>query len=278
MKSLWDHENNVKTRLATKKRILLLLDFDGTLAPIVSTPEKARLPKPTLARLTKLKKSARFRIAVISGRSLEDLKKKVRINGIFYAGNHGLEIRGPGLLFQEPKAFALKSVVQHVFKDLKKKFPRIPGFLLENKGLTLSLHYRKISKRHLLTFNHNLHLWQTETRHLPLRWLKGHKVWELRSNVGWDKGKAALFLSRRLRCFPVAIGDDRTDEDMFRAIGKNGISIRVGRFRSSHAHYFLKNQTDVQRFLGWIQLLISRFHQFDPTVLPTSAEVGTLNG
>jgi HAD superfamily hydrolase (TIGR01484 family) len=81
--------------------------------------------------------------------------------------------------------------------------------------------------------------------------MKGKKVLELIPNTSWDKGKATLYILQRLKedCLPIYIGDDKTDEDAFRYIHDNGITVRVGRSRKTLAHYYLKRQREVSEFL-----------------------------
>ena len=86
--------------LLSNKFILLLLDYDGTLTPIVETPSKAIIHKDTRELLQKLSRSSYCKIGIISGRKLEDIKNIVGIDSIIYAGNHGLEIQGPKIKFE----------------------------------------------------------------------------------------------------------------------------------------------------------------------------------
>ncbi len=256
MRNFWAHEPALVDRIASRKKFLLLFDFDGTLAPLASSPDKARLPRAIRSNLLKLRADPGAHVAVVSGRSLQNLKSYVGLKSIFYAGNHGLEIAGPGFSFTHPRAASLRPVIRAVHKNLKKEFPRLPGVMVENKGLTLSLHYRGVPKAHLSSFQKGVRLFQKKTRSLPVRWSVGHKVWEIKPRVNWDKGRAALCLIRHLkRPFPVALGDDGTDEDMFRAVDKRGISIRVGRHRSSRADYYLGGQAEVFRFLSRLHRL-----------------------
>ena len=120
----------------------MLSDFDGTLTPIVERPEMAVLAPGVRQTLVDLTGHHKFILGVVSGRSLHDLEDKVGIPGMIYAGNHGLELSGPGLEFVHPEADGMRPILNEVFEILKKELGHLPGVVLENKGLSLSVHYR----------------------------------------------------------------------------------------------------------------------------------------
>jgi trehalose-phosphatase len=258
MRSLWLDWEVLAGELVSKKRLLLLLDFDGTLAPFEESPRRARLPGETKALITRLKACPRVHVAIVSGRSVIDIRSRVDIRGVYYVGNHGMEIEGPGFSFRHPRAEALKPAMQELAKSLRKDCRALAGVLVENKGMTLSLHYRRLRPRRLKELRKLVRLYRKKTIGLPFTWRIGHKVWELVPKTGWDKGQAALCLLRRLRHpFPVAIGDDRTDEDMFRALRENGITIRIGCARQSAAQYCLASQRETELFLDNLECLLA---------------------
>ena len=106
--------------------MLVALDYDGTLAPIAGTPEAARLPPQTADVLSELAASDRFSVAVVSGRSLADLKGRLGLD-VIYVGNHGLEIEGPGISFVHPEAEALRGAIDQACWDLEAAFEGVPG-------------------------------------------------------------------------------------------------------------------------------------------------------
>ncbi len=125
----------------------------------------------------------------------------------------------------------------------------IPGAFLEDKGVALGIHFRRMLPAHTGAFRAVMRQLRKETADFPIRWQRGKKVWEALPDVAWDKGRAAMLLTRRLRHpFPVVIGDDETDEDMFRAFRGKGVTIVVGRTRSS-AGWRIPRQSDVPRIL-----------------------------
>jgi trehalose-phosphatase len=126
---------------------MLFLDYDGTLTPIVSTPEKAAIPKQIKGLLAKLSKDPRYKLAIISGRALKDIIKIIGLKGIIYSGNHGLEIEGPKIKFKTPLSPGYMTILKKIKGDLKRRLSSIKGIFLENKGLSLSLHYRLVDKK-----------------------------------------------------------------------------------------------------------------------------------
>jgi len=228
----------------------MLLDFDGTLAPLARSHDRARLPGATRTILASLRLQPRLGMAVLSGRSLPDLRSLVDLAGIYYCGNHGLEIEGPGVAFRHAGAASLRSVVQSLADRIESDLQGFTGAVLENKSLTLSLHYRGVPRRQLPPLRRLRARLQLEMSALPVRWRTGHKVWEILPEVPWHKGAASLYLMRRLRhSFPIALGDDTTDEDVFAALKGRGLSIRVGGPAASGADYYLGGQPQVIRFL-----------------------------
>jgi trehalose-phosphatase len=250
VKSLWPEWPRVRERIAMQKSVFLLFDFDGTLAPLAGRNDAARLPEAIRGLLGSLQHLPRVRVAILSGRSLQDLRARVNLPALYYSGNHGMEITGPGISFLHAGAVARRSIVQSLAAQFESDLRRVPGAAFENKGLTLSVHYRRVppaSRRPLRRLRARM---RVETSDLPVRWGAGRKVWELLPRVPWHKGAAALYLLRQTRNpFPIALGDDTTDEDIFAALKGRGLSIRVGRLKSSRADYYLIDQGQVARFL-----------------------------
>ncbi len=242
----------VSRRIQRHDKIFLFLDYDGTLTPIVSRPEDARLLPATRDLIKKLQKHPRFDIAIISGRSLKDIKKMAAIKGIVYAGNHGLEIEMKSGRSLRPKGLSTKYLLKKIKLSLKKELKHIKGAWIEDKGCTLSVHFRLVEKK-------NINLVKKAFRKtvLPyvvtrkIRAFSGKMVFEARPGVEWDKGKTMLYLlAKKRKALPIYIGDDVTDTDAFRAIRGKGISIFVGRpKRSISADYFLKDPRDVEGFI-----------------------------
>lgn len=199
--------------------LVLLLDFDGTLAPIVDRPELAAMPPRTRRALLRLMAMDGVTAAVVSGRGLADVRERAAIPGIAYAGNHGMEIEGAGLHRIHPEAAAARPLLQAAAARIEADLEGIDGAFLEDKGLTLSVHYR-MAPDHAEEVREIV--LEAADGHPELQVTEGKMVLEVRPRVEWDKGRAVIFLLDQMRPpadAPVLyLGDDRTDEDAFRAL------------------------------------------------------------
>ena len=139
MKHLLSQWRSLAQDSSAKKKILFL-DFDGTLAKIVKQPQKAKLHPKIRLLLRKIAQDRKYRLAIISGRALEDVKNKVGIKDIVYAGNHGLEIEGPKIGFISPRLDKFKLTLRRLKAKLQKELGPVRGVLIEDKGLSLSVH------------------------------------------------------------------------------------------------------------------------------------------
>lgn len=256
--SVW---TEVAEQLKNARRILLLTDYDGTLTPIVERPELANLPEGTRLILRALAREHYFEVGVISGRALSDLKEKVGITGIIYAGNHGLEIEGPGIEFVNPLAEEIRPFLRLMHYVLNRALSTFRGVLVEDKGLSLTVHYRLV-ERHKTKEVENIvqKVVGGAEANGSVKLTSGKEVWEVRPAVNWDKGKAIKTLMKRYGkggnrsgLLPIYMGDDLTDEDGFRVIADygKGISVFVGEpVEYSAARYYLKSPLEVSAFLG----------------------------
>lgn len=223
---------SVRARLFRAGRILLLFDYDGTLTPIAARPEDALLPEQARERLTALAAHRRCIAGIVSGRSLADLSALAGIPGLIHAGNHGMEIRGPGLDFTHPQAIAAREVLDQVHAALADALAHIPGVLVEHKGLTLSVHYRGAPEP--LAGGVSSVVTEIAEPYVAsgqLRLTRGKMVAEVRPAIPWDKGKAIEKIREGFagHPLPVYFGDDQTDEDGFRAAqGMGGLAVFVG--------------------------------------------------
>jgi trehalose-phosphatase len=231
-------------------RLAIFLDYDGTLTAIVSDPKKALLSDSMRQTLQAL--VMRASVAVLSGRDLDDVRKRIAIDAIVYAGSHGFDIAGPrGLRRQEATKFL--PPLDAAEKELREKLAGIAGALIERKRFSIAAHYRNVNESDFPELERIVS--EIAARHRELRTMEGKKVYELLPNTDWDKGKAALWLLENLglehgKVRPIYIGDDRTDEDAFRALGQRGTGILVSEEpRSTAARYALKNPAEVERFL-----------------------------
>jgi trehalose 6-phosphate phosphatase len=250
---------DIANKIGTADQVLLLSDFDGTLSPIVGRPEEAVLPDDTRRALEVLAGHARVGVAVISGRALSDIKNRVGIQGITYAGNHGIEIEGPWLKFVYPPAESLRPVIRRLYPRLSEVLAGFEGALVEDKGLTLSVHYRLVAEARVGELKR---ICEETVRGLrsegKIRTTEGKKVYEIRPGVLWDKKDAIILLlsgwissASPDASLALFLGDDLTDEGGFEVVNRHeGVSIFVGESGSSTAaRYFVSSPGEVAIFL-----------------------------
>jgi len=244
--------DEIQSRVTRASRILLFTDYDGTLTPIVDRPADAQLSPQTKAVLTTLSRRERLGVVILSGRSLEDLQARIGISGLIYAGNHGLEISGPEFHFREPLAEAARPKLQVITEKLSRSLSRVTGVVVEDKGLTTSVHFRMVRDSDVDLVVRVVEEAIDEASGFLLT--AGKKVREIRPAVEWNKGAAALWIARKLGAgdyLPICLGDDQTDEDAFAAIPQ-GVRIRVGAAAGTLAEYQVENTGQVHHFLSWL--------------------------
>lgn len=257
MKHFWKESDKIIALLKNNPAKVLLLDFDGTLTPIVETPEKAKLLKETRKLLENLSQKPLVYLGIISGRQLEDLKGKIGLKNVIYGGNNGLE----GEILNEKYFFPVKRETMKVLKVIRRELDQIAnkfkGVFTEDKGSMLSFNYRMVNSQQISKikplFNRIL---RTHAGDLVTA-VGGKKVYDILPNANWDKGYFAKLVIRKVAAqvkrspLVITIGDDETDEDTFQTL-KNAVTITVGRKQKSTAKYYLKNTEEVINFLGWI--------------------------
>jgi len=239
--------------------LLLFLDYDGTLTPIVNRPERAKLTKATRKILASFSSDSKKAIVVvISGRDLSDLKKRIGIKGLIYVGNHGLEMEGRGLRFVHPRARASRLFLKPLARRLKREFAAVAGIQVEDKRLTLSIHYRRAAPANVVRARRLLQRCMNDVGKKSQICLKhGKKVWEIHSGISWDKGDAARYLEQRVfkkdkqKRLPIYFGDDLTDESAFKVLRRKGLTVRVTlkTQEPSAAQFYLRNSAGVRCIL-----------------------------
>ncbi|KAM7529260.1 hypothetical protein LguiB_032670 [Lonicera macranthoides] len=232
------------------KQIVMFLDYDGTLSPIVDDPDRAFMSDAMRATVRKLARY--FPTAIVSGRCRDKVYSFVRLAELYYAGSHGMDIKGPSkgskykksretLLCQPASEFL--PMIDEIYKVLLEKTQSTPGAKVENNKFCVSVHFRCVDE----------------------------KVLEIRPTIKWDKGKALEFLLESLgyaNCtdvFPIYIGDDRTDEDAFKVLRERGqgFGILVSKIpKDTNASYSLQEPSEVMNFLRrlveWKRLSLRR--------------------
>jgi trehalose 6-phosphate phosphatase len=255
-------------RRAEGKCLAVFLDYDGTLTPIIDQPEDARLSGKAREILSDL--AARFPAAVISGRDLRDIRERVGLKEILYAGSHGFEIAFPdGRVWEHSLVADYLSFLDRAETKLAERLGKVEGCRLERKRFSLAVHYRRVAEARFVEVEKAVH---ESTQDFPeLRLSGGKKIYEFQPRVEWHKGKALLLLLELLHMdrpdvLPLYIGDDATDEDVFQVLQARGLGVLVTEeSRSTAAHYSLKDPEEVQTFLQRIlPLLQLNKHKIHP--------------
>ncbi|HEX4593107.1 MAG TPA: trehalose-phosphatase [Bryobacteraceae bacterium] len=250
---LFDSLPKIAWSVRNAPHVLLSLDFDGTLAPIDVNPGAALMPAESRRALKALEASERCTVAIISGRALPDLRERVRMEEIIYAGNHGLEITGPGLHFIEPSAAQRVEALEELARHLQVRLRHIPGVEVESKVLTASIHFRRASPNKLDEV-HKLVLEAVAPIVSLFQVTQGLQIFEIRPRVNWHKGMAVRWIKQALGrgdALSIYLGDDVSDEDAFATL-RDDITISVGRVSGTCAQYHIDLQESVQEFLVWL--------------------------
>ncbi|XP_062028047.1 probable trehalose-phosphate phosphatase D [Rosa rugosa] len=251
------------TNASKGKQIIMFLDYDGTLSPIVEDPDRAFMSN-------EMRKAVRavaryFPTAIVSGRCRDKVYSFVKLSELYYAGSHGMDIRGPSksnkyknanqaVLFQPANEFL--PMIDEVCKILVEKTKSISGARVENNKFCLSVHFRCVEEKSWAALAEQVRLVLNEYPKLKLT--QGRKVLEIRPTIKWDKGKALEFLLESLgyanssEVLPVYIGDDRTDEDAFKVLSDRGqgFGILVSKVpKETNASYSLQEPAEVKDFL-----------------------------
>jgi trehalose-phosphatase len=240
--------------------VLLLFDYDGTLTPIVASPEIATLSEETRRSLTTLAGMDKFVVGVVSGRGLSDLEALVAIPGLVYAGNHGLEISGAGMDFIHQDAPSFKATLVEIAKSLERGLAGVPGILVDNKRLTITVHFRSTPDSYASQVDSMVVA--TAAPYVDsgiMRITRGKKVVEVRPNLDWGKGQAIEKIREYCRDNPylVFFGDDHTDEDGFTVVqDAGGLAVFIGPPRqNTKALHQLESPAEVQQTLELLTCL-----------------------
>ncbi len=233
------------------KRPALFLDYDGTLTPIVSRPELAVLTDERRAVLKKV--ASRLPTAIISGRGRTDVERLVGLPELAYAGSHGFDIVGPGgASVGHAVADWIEPVMERIAGEVEPKLGGIEGVVIEEKRFSVAIHYRLVDEADVARIEAIVdEAIATDAR---LKKAHGKKVFEVRPDLDWDKGKALLFLLEALGLdgqdvVPLYIGDDVTDEDAFAVLRERGIGVLVSETpRSTVATYWVQAPWEVYAF------------------------------
>ncbi|KAK7389822.1 hypothetical protein VNO78_25116 [Psophocarpus tetragonolobus] len=261
--------------IAEGKEIVVFLDYDGTLSPIVDDPDNAYMSDAMRAAVREV--AYCFPTAIVSGRCKDKVYEFVKLKNIYYAGSHGMDISTPlGSSKYEDQKHQIKAVdekgnhivhfhpakeflptIQEIIKVLKEKTRRIKGSMVEDNKFCVTVHYRCVKNEEDVGVLKEIV--ESSMKDYPSFHIsRGRKIMEIRPKINWDKGRALLYLLGTLgfdnynNVLPIYLGDDRTDEDAFkiiRHIGR-GFPIVVSSIaKETEASYSLRDPSDVLAFL-----------------------------
>ncbi|CAJ1974369.1 unnamed protein product [Sphenostylis stenocarpa] len=224
-------------KAAIGKRIIVFLDYDGTLSPIVNDPDCAFMSDEMRAVVNEV--ATYFPTAIISGRSRNKVKDFVKLNNLYYAGSHGMDIMAPSMPVRSSKGkhidIALNTngtevpfqpakkflpAIREILRILKNEVMGIKGAMVEDNGFCVSVHFRQVQEKDYGALEEKVK--SVLENHPEFCLTEGKKVMEIRPSIKWNKGNAVQYfldtlgLSSCNDILPVYIGDDRTDEDAFK--------------------------------------------------------------
>jgi trehalose 6-phosphate synthase/phosphatase len=243
-------------RFARGWPLVVFLDYDGTLAEIARHPAEAQLSTGMREALAACAARRDTDLVIVSGRALDDVRTMVGVERLVYAGNHGLEIEGPGMdPFRHPdlahyaeRALRLAPELEALCRD---------GAWVEEKGATLTLHVRDVAPERRAPLEQAA---REVIRRAGFQPRDAHCAIEARPPIAWDKGHAALHVLRERhgQAWSTALrviyaGDDETDEDAFRALQGLGSTFRVGPAdQPTRARRRLRDVSAVEAMLRWL--------------------------
>ncbi|CAH8351967.1 unnamed protein product [Eruca vesicaria subsp. sativa] len=245
---------------AEDKQIIMFLDYDGTLSPITEDHDNAYITNEMREVVKEV--ALYFKTAIISGRSTNKVQSFVKLTGIYYAGSHGMDIKGPTKIDQSDQEVMFQPAIDYlpmideVVGILKEKTRSIPGATVEHNKFCLTVHFRRVNEKRWPALAEQVK--SVLTDYPKLRLTEGRKVLELRPSIKWDKGKALEFLLHSFGItesddvLPVYIGDDRTDEDAFKVLRERGqgFGIIVSETpKETNASYSLQDPSQVREFI-----------------------------
>lgn len=250
-------------RLVEGRHLLLLTDYDGTLAELAPTPADAVVSSRLRDQIAALEANPSVTFGVVSGRRLADVRQRIGSAAEFAAGLHGLEIEGPRSRFHHEALDRTAPVIDAIYRAAGPTLAWCPGILLEHKVYALTCHVRLVPRqdaaRALDQFGA---LAAPQVQANVLRTMTAAEALELLPATDWHKGRAVTWIRTRVSLdhgaplSVVYLGDDRTDEDAFAALGDHDVAIAVGaRPSAGLVNWRLAGPSSVGRFLGHLAQL-----------------------
>lgn len=261
----WD---TIEDRLSRGTPVLFF-DYDGTLTPIVERPEDAHLGDGMRAALTRL--SRLCPVAVVSGRDVGFIMREVGLPDLWYLGSHGFDVVAPSgaevSTGREPEFAAFLGPLGQAEEGLRRRLVDVVGAEVERKKFAVAVHYRRVADDQVPLVERTVHA--EARRHPGLRISGGKRVFEIRPDIDWNKGRAVLWTlgalgSNREEVVSLYVGDDVTDEDAFAALaasssGPRALTIVVGGGgRKTRAEFNLPDTRALEEFLGRVAEVLER--------------------
>jgi trehalose-phosphatase len=243
------HWPGIQRQIVDRPRLLLALGFDGILSPTVPRPGDATMPEDTQVLLAKFASTSRVTLAFLSGRSLGDIQARVGLPDAYYVGNHGMEVRGPGLASSDGLAVSCRSDLVDALAFLVRCTKKLPGVFVEDKGMTVNVHWRLAQPDDAAAVRELMEIFIRN--HPRLRIFAGEACWELRARSSWNKGDALRQILMHLRLTPadtIYLGEEFTDDDAFAHLSE-GLSFCVGGAAATAARYRLPDTTEARQLL-----------------------------
>jgi len=262
---LFDHSVQLNKKILKSNSLLFFLDYDGTLVPFKERFTEVMTPKKIKQLIRQLIKNPKVQLIIVTGRPLHEIKKLMKIKGVSFIALHGLHIEtANGAQFSWKQADQARVLIKAIKEDMQGMLKDEKGAFLEDKELTIVLHYRLLptNKIHMMKKKFKQTV-QTIDEKRILEIINGAKVIEARPK-GWHKGKAIeTFIATHVKeknPLPIYIGDDITDEDAFQSLRKRGITIYVANRskRKTTARYWVKNPDEVFSFLKSLSQLLNQ--------------------
>lgn len=259
---LSDALTSIEEAVHTLGHVEFFCDYDGVLATIAPRPQDACLDEQTQDILMQLSILDACHLSIVSGRALEDVRTRTGIQSITYVGNHGLEIDGPGVRRTHPIPEKTLETLRTLATELQSAMQAYPGVIVEDKQFVIAVHFRLAHDRMPQILDCFSALVTRHNADDLVKVTSGKEVIEVRPTIVWDKGQAVRWLLEERhgmdwqeKVLPIYLGDDKTDEDVFRMLQGKGITVRVGEEASetTTARYTLRNPTEVCEFLAWLR-------------------------
>jgi trehalose-phosphatase len=245
----------IPARRLAGRPLLIMLDVDGTLAPIALIPSLARVPDDTRHIVARLAQHPRVAVALVSGRAAHDAQRLVAVNGVWTIGNHGAEVMSPsGELIVEPSIMRYGPAIEAAASALAPLVDAVEDVIVENKTWSLAVHYRAADEHLVPRLREHVTRVALEN---GLRVADGKKVFEVRAPISINKGSAVVKLAHKLGALrPGAsllfAGDDATDEDAFRLLRADypdAVTVHVGDSPESAAEFRVAGPNEIREML-----------------------------